>query len=94
MKFFQANAAGILLAAALLPVSALGGLTASAAQSGDLTGDGKVSSADVKALQQYLLAKSSSLSDWQAGDMNGDRVLNAADLSFDELCAWMISRRV
>lgn len=81
MKFFQANAAGILLAAALLPVSALGGLTASAAQSGDLTGDGKVSSADVKALQQYLLAKSSSLSDWQAGDMNGDRVLNAADLS-------------
>ena len=70
MKSIQANAAGILLAAALLPVSALGGLTASAV-SGDLTGDGKVSSADVKALQQYLLAKSSSLSDWQAGDMNG-----------------------
>lgn len=56
-------------------------LRADAAASGDLDGDGKLTAADVRLLQNFLLTKSGRLSDWQAADFDGNRVLNAADLS-------------
>ncbi|MBR5363230.1 MAG: carbohydrate-binding domain-containing protein [Oscillospiraceae bacterium] len=56
-------------------------LHADAAASGDLDGDGKLTAADVRLLQNFLLTKSGRLSDWQAADFDGNRVLNAADLS-------------
>ena len=81
MKKLQTLAAGILLTATVLPVSAAGGFSASAAQSGDVNGDGKVTSADVRTLQQYLLTRTGQLADWRSADMNSDQFLDALDLS-------------
>lgn len=56
-------------------------LCADAAASGDLNGDGKFNSADVTILQDWLLGKRTSFSDWRSADFDGNRVLNAVDLS-------------
>ena len=69
---------GILTAAATVL-----GMTipAAAAASGDINRDGTVSKADVQQLQKWLLTSSGSLSDWRAGDMNQDGILDARDLT-------------
>ena len=72
---------GILTAAATVL-----GMTipAAAAASGDINRDGTVSKADVQQLQKWLLTSSGSLSDWRAGDMNQDGILDARDLTLLE----------
>ncbi len=55
--------------------------TASAATEGDVNRDGSVNITDVKLLQAFLLAKSDSLTDWRAGDLDGNGRLNGADLT-------------
>ena len=56
-------------------------MTAAAAASGDVNRDGSVGYADVKQLQNFLLKQSDSLSDWRAGDMDGNGKLDARDLT-------------
>ena len=56
-------------------------LTAAAAGSGDLSGDGKISVTDVKMLQSYLLGKKSTLSDWREGDLDSNGRLDVRDLT-------------
>ena len=48
---------------------------------GDVTADGLTSLADAVALYKFLTAESDTLADWQAGDMDGNGRLTAADLS-------------
>lgn len=48
---------------------------------GDVNGDGKVNTADVTALLQYLLTQKQTLTNPRAADLNGDDTLTAADLS-------------
>ena len=69
------------LIAAMPGLSTAAPLRAEAAASGDLNGDGQLTAADVRLLQTYLLTKNNTLSNWQAADFDGNRVLNAVDLS-------------
>lgn len=69
------------LIAAMPGLSTAAPLRAEAAASGDLNGDGQLTAADVRLLQTYLLSKNTTLSNWQAADFDGNRVLNAVDLS-------------
>ena len=73
-------ALGLLLAVQCGQLSATP-LRAQAAASGDLNGDGAFNAADVSLLQGWLLNKGTALSDWRAADFDGNRTLNAIDLS-------------
>ena len=46
-----------------------------------LDADGDVDAADAKLLRDYLVRRTASLPDAQAADLNGDGILNAADLA-------------
>ena len=49
--------------------------------SGDINADGKTNLADVVLLQKWLLGfPETKLANWQAGDLNADRILNGFDL--------------
>lgn len=48
---------------------------------GDVDADGDVDAADAKLLRDYLVRRTASLPDAQAADLNGDGILNAADLA-------------
>ena len=49
---------------------------------GDLNADGMCDLSDAEALQSWLLTKpDAALADWNAGDLNNDTKLTAADLS-------------
>ena len=48
---------------------------------GDVDADGDVDAADAKLLRDYLVHRTASLPDAQAADLNGDGILNAADLA-------------
>ena len=48
---------------------------------GDVNADGTVNAADAVALRDYLLTKTDTLPDWQAGDMDGNGRLNVIDLT-------------
>ena len=50
------------------------------ASGGDIDRDGSVSAADAVMLQKWLLC-SGNLTDWEAADMNGDKKINAVDLT-------------
>ena len=47
----------------------------------DVDADGDVDAADAKLLRDYLVHRTASLPDAQAADLNGDGILNAADLA-------------
>lgn len=67
------------MAALTLPCA---GLTAFAADPGDLNGDGAVNKSDVRLLTSYLLNEPiDAVMDWKAGDMDDNGKLNACDLS-------------
>ena len=48
---------------------------------GDVNADGKTDSADVTALRDWLITKTGTLADWQAGDLDENGLLNASDLT-------------
>ena len=52
-----------------------------AAVSGDINGDGGCDLADAALLQQWLTVGTGTLSVWQAGDLDGNGLLNAVDLT-------------
>ncbi|MCR4759387.1 MAG: carbohydrate-binding domain-containing protein, partial [Oscillospiraceae bacterium] len=83
MKHFLKIATGIILAAAVIPATALPQSTwkASAAATGDVNNDGKFDYSDVSALQAFLLGKTAQLSNWQAADLDQNRTVDARDLS-------------
>ena len=47
---------------------------------GDINKDGKLSADDAILLQKWLLGQNVTLSDWQAGDLTGDGILDVFDL--------------
>lgn len=51
------------------------------ARYGDINGDGSYDLADAVTLQLFLLARITAVPDWEAGDLDGNDVLNAADLT-------------
>ncbi len=48
---------------------------------GDVNADGKCDIADIIALRDWLITKSNTLADWQAGDLDENGRINAADLT-------------
>jgi len=47
---------------------------------GDVNGDGELNKKDVKAIEDYIMGKSTNNFDWNAADVNHDGKVNAADI--------------
>lgn len=84
MKRLQNRFSVLFLAftAALASLPCLAFLTAYAAETGDLTGDGKCNSDDIQQMQKWLLGNADAKpADWKAADFDRNKTLDARDFT-------------
>lgn len=84
MKKMQKKTSALFLAfaAAFAPLQCPAFLTACAAETGDITGDGKCSPDDIQQMQKWLLGDpAAKLTGWKAADCDKNNMLDARDLT-------------